>query len=89
MQGKCVGQDPELIVHEDIHDVLVEAIVAEVAKWPIGPGMSDGVRIGSLVHTTHREDVLKLLKAGLEHGGKVVTGGIKLKEKGHLWNPQL
>ena len=85
--GQMCWAGSRLIVHEDIHDVLVEAIVAEVAKWPIGPGMSDGVRIGSLVHTTHREDVLKLLKAGLEHGGKVVTGGNKIEGEGAFMEP--
>ena len=85
--GQMCWAGSRLIVHEDIHDVLVEAIVAEVAKWPIGPGMRDGVRIGSLVHTTHREDVLKLLKAGLEHGGKVVTGGNKIEGEGAFMEP--
>ena len=47
-----------LIVHEDIHDVLVEAIVAEVAKWPIDLGMTTD-EDGSLVHD-HREDVLSI-----------------------------
>ena len=85
--GQMCWAGSRLIVHEDIQDVLVEAIVAEVAKWPIGPGMSDGVRIGSLVHKTHREDVLKLLKAGLEHGGKVVTGGNKIEGEGAFMEP--
>ncbi len=85
--GQMCWAGSRLIVHEDIHDTLVEAIIAEVAKWPIGPGMSEGVRIGSLVHTTHREDVLNLLKTGLEHGGKVVTGGHKIDGEGAFMQP--
>ena len=85
--GQMCWAGSRLIVHEDIHDALVEAIIAEVAKWPIGPGMSEGVRIGSLVHTTHREDVLNLLKTGLEHGGKVVTGGHKIDGEGAFMQP--
>ena len=73
--GQMCWAGSRLIVHEDVHDELVEAVVAEVAKWPIGPGMSEGVRIGSLVHVDHRADVLSMLENGLKQGGTVVTGG--------------
>ena len=64
------------IVHEDVHDDLVEAIVAEIGKWPVGPGLSEGVRMGSLVHTSHRDEVLEKLNAGLAMGGKVVLAAL-------------
>ena len=37
-----------LLVHEDVHDDLVEAVCAEVAKWPVGPGMEEGFGWGVL-----------------------------------------
>jgi aldehyde dehydrogenase (NAD+) len=64
-----------LIVHEDVHDELVEAVVAEVSKWKVGPGMAEGVRIGSLVHQQHRDEVMEKLQAGLAMGGEIVCGG--------------
>jgi aldehyde dehydrogenase (NAD+) len=66
---------------------LVEAVVAEVAKWPIGPGMSEGVRIGSLVHVDHRADVLSMLENGLKQGGTVVTGGAAVEGDGAFMQP--
>ena len=43
--------------------------------WKVGPGMSEGVRIGSLVHQNHRTEVLEKLANGLAHGGRLVCGG--------------
>ncbi|RJU81950.1 MAG: aldehyde dehydrogenase [Candidatus Poseidoniales archaeon] len=73
--GQMCWAGSRLIVHEDVHDELVEAVVAEVSKWKVGPGMSEGVRIGSLVHENHRAEVMEKLQAGLAMGGEVVCGG--------------
>ena len=73
--GQMCWAGSRLLVHEDVHDQLVEAVVAEVAKWKVGPGLEEGVRIGSLVHETHRQEVLGKLSNGLAQGGNVVCGG--------------
>lgn len=80
--GQMCWAGSRLIVHEDVHDELVEAVCAEIAKWPVGPGMEEGVRMGSMVHTSHRDDVLAMLAKGLEHGGEVVCGGNALDRDG-------
>ena len=73
--GQMCWAGSRLIVHEDVADELVENIKAEVGKWAIGPGMSEGVRIGSLVSKSHRQSVLDLLQKGLSEGGELVLGG--------------
>ncbi|MGB0727345.1 MAG: aldehyde dehydrogenase family protein [Candidatus Poseidoniaceae archaeon] len=78
--GQMCWAGSRLIVHEDVHDDLVEAIVAEIGKWPVGPGLSEGVRMGSLVHTSHRDEVLEKLNAGLAMGGEVVLGGAAMTD---------
>ena len=80
--GQMCWAGSRLIVHEDVHDELVEAIVAEISKWPVGPGMEDGVRMGSMVHSTHRDDVLEMLNKGLSQGGTVVCGGSAIDREG-------
>ena len=80
--GQMCWAGSRLIVHEDIHDELVDAVVAEVGKWKVGPGMSEGVRIGSLVHESHRAEVLEKLEAGLAMGGTVVCGGKAIEGDG-------
>ena len=73
--GQMCWAGSRLIVHEDVHDELVAAVVAEVSKWKVGPGMAEGVRIGSLVHTNHRTEVLEKLAVGISQGGEIVCGG--------------
>ncbi|MDB2618550.1 aldehyde dehydrogenase family protein, partial [bacterium] len=80
--GQMCWAGSRLIVHEDVHDELVDAVVAEVGKWKVGPGMEEGVRIGSLVHQSHREEVMEKLAAGLAMGGTVVCGGNAIEGDG-------
>ena len=80
--GQMCWAGSRLIVHEDVHDELVDAVVAEVAKWKVGPGMEEGVRIGSLVHKNHRDEVIQKLHSGLKMGGTVVCGGNPLEGEG-------
>tara|TARA_B100000886_G_scaffold129258_1_gene87195 strand:+ start:3464 stop:4900 length:1437 start_codon:yes stop_codon:yes gene_type:complete len=80
--GQMCWAGSRLIVHEDIHDDFVEAVIAEVSKWKVGPGMSEGVRIGSLVHQNHRAEVLAKLADGLSHGGRLVCGGKAIDGQG-------
>ncbi len=80
--GQMCWAGSRLIVHEEIHDEFVDAVVAEVSKWKVGSGMEDGVRIGSLVHENHRSEVLQKLADGLTKGGRVVCGGSAVDGEG-------
>ena len=80
--GQMCWAGSRLIVHEDVHDELVEAICAEVSKWTVGEGMAEGVRIGSLVHKNHRAEVLDKLARGLAQGGELIIGGNAIEGKG-------
>jgi aldehyde dehydrogenase (NAD+) len=80
--GQMCWAGSRLLVHQDIHDELVKAVCDEVSKWPVGPGMEEGVRMGSLVHERHRAEVLEKLNAGLAQGGNLVLGGHALDRDG-------
>ena len=80
--GQMCWAGSRLLVHEDVHDELVEAVCAEVGKWKVGPGMEEGVRIGSLVHERHRAEVLEKLEAGLKQGGSLKLGGSAVEGDG-------
>jgi aldehyde dehydrogenase (NAD+) len=80
--GQMCWAGSRLLVHQDIHDELVKAVCDEVSKWPVGPGMEEGIRMGSLVHERHRAEVLEKLNAGLAQGGNLVLGGHALDREG-------
>ena len=73
--GQMCWAGSRLLVHGDVHDELVESVIAEVRTWPIGPGMEQGVRIGSMVSQGQRDEVLGMVEEGLAQGGKLVAGG--------------
>jgi len=80
--GQMCWAGSRLLVHEDVHDDLVKAVCDEISKWPVGPGMEEGVRMGSLVHVNHRAEVLEKLEKGLAEGGELVLGGKALDREG-------
>ena len=85
--GQMCWAGSRLLVHESIHDDLVQAVCDEISTWKVGPGMEEGVRMGSLVHTSHRDEVLEKLAKGLKEGGEVVLGGSAIEGVGCFMEP--
>jgi aldehyde dehydrogenase (NAD+) len=73
--GQMCWAGSRLLVHETIHQELIDAVTAEAQKWKIGPGMNEGVRIGSMVSPGQRASVEKLVQQGLDGGARLVLGG--------------
>jgi aldehyde dehydrogenase (NAD+) len=73
--GQMCWAGSRLLVHESVHDRLVEAVKAEAATWKLGPGTQEGVRIGSMVSQGQRKAVLGLVHKGVEQGAQVTMGG--------------
>lgn len=85
--GQMCWAGSRLLVHESVHDDLVQAVCDEISTWKVGPGMEEGVRMGSLVHTSHRDEVLEKLAKGLAEGGAVVLGGSAIEGAGCFMEP--
>ncbi len=63
-----------LLVHEDVHDVFVEKLVAAVAEFTLGDGMEEGVTMGPLIHAGAANQVRTLIDDALASGAERVTG---------------
>jgi len=85
--GQMCWAGSRLLVHESVHDALVEAVCNEISSWKVGPGMEEGVRMGSLVHPSHRDEVLAKLSQGLSEGGTLVLGGHAIDGDGSFMEP--
>lgn len=73
--GQMCWAGSRLLVHESVHDQLVEAVAAEAKGWKVGPGTEDGVRVGSMVSQGQRKSVLGMVQKGTDKGAKAVLGG--------------
>jgi acyl-CoA reductase-like NAD-dependent aldehyde dehydrogenase len=70
----CTGAG-RVLVHPDVHDALVERVVAKAGALVIGPGERDGVTMGPLVADTARAVVHAAVEAAIADGAEVACGG--------------
>lgn len=63
------------IVHESVHDELVERILAGLAHVRVGDPSDETTTMGPLISEAQRAKVEKLIRTGTEEGARIVTGG--------------
>ncbi|MHB8890775.1 MAG: aldehyde dehydrogenase [Candidatus Limnocylindrales bacterium] len=79
--GENCSAGSRLIVHRSVKDRLLEAVQAELAKWPVGDPLDPATRIGALITRAHMETVLGYVDIGRREGARVVTGGAPILEE--------
>jgi phenylacetaldehyde dehydrogenase len=85
--GQACAAGSRLYVHEDVFDYVVEGI-AEVAKGiKVGDGFDPTSEIGPVVSELQLERVSSYLKSGVDEGGRVLTGGVRVGERGYFVAP--
>ncbi|MBX0325317.1 aldehyde dehydrogenase family protein [Halomicroarcula sp. F13] len=87
--GQMCWAGSRLLVHEDIHDEVVERVVNRAEATPLGSGIDDDGRMGPAVSESHREEVLDYIQTGIDEGATVATGGgiPEDKEQGYFIEP--
>lgn len=73
--GQMCWAGSRLLVHEDIHDALVDQIVTRAENTPLGSGIDDDARMGPMVSQSQREEVLEYIDTGKQEGATLATGG--------------
>jgi aldehyde dehydrogenase (NAD+) len=73
--GQMCWAGSRLVVHEDVHDDVVEMVVEAAESIPLGDGIDDGGQMGPMVSETQREEVLEYIETGKEEGATIATGG--------------
>jgi len=78
-----------LIVHQSIHDVVLERLVALYRRVTIGEPWDDAVLMGPLISEQAVEAMMTALDAARQQGGEVVHGGNRLARPGFFVEPAL
>ena len=68
-----------LYAQDGIYDKFVRKLAARVSKMKVGNGFDEGVAIGPLIEDAAVKKVGKHVADAVKKGGKVLTGGEKLK----------
>lgn len=87
--GQMCWAGSRLLVHESIHDELVERVVERAEGTPLGSGIDDDGRMGPTVSESQQEEILDYIETGKSEGATVTTGGGVPEEKdaGHFVEP--
>ncbi len=64
-----------LLVQAGVHDEFSEKLAKRVEQMQIGNGTTPGVEVGPLINKAAIDKVDSLVKASVEQGAKVLTGG--------------
>ncbi len=76
MAGQGCVFPTRLLVHEAVHDEIVERAVATAAALPLGDPLDPATVVGPVVSEGHRDRILGMLdRARTEGSGDIVLGG--------------
>ena len=75
LSGQACTGTSRVIVHDAVHDALVERIAAKARALRVGPGLADGVDLGPQATERQQQSVLGYVARALEDGAHLVTGG--------------
>jgi aldehyde dehydrogenase (NAD+) len=76
MAGQGCALPTRLIVHESIHDEVVERLKAITAHYKVGDPFEEGVAVGPLISAAACDRVIGMLdRVRSEQSGKIVMGG--------------
>ncbi len=68
-----------IYAQDGVYDQFVKKLTARVAKMKVGNGFDEGVTIGPLIEDAALKKVAKHVADAVKKGGKVLTGGEKLR----------
>ena len=90
-QGQICESGTRVLVHESIHDQLVEKMVAGIRRIRIGDTMDMATGMGPLVSAAQRDTVEQYVALGHEQGAECVAGGRRPAgmAKGYYYEPTI
>jgi acyl-CoA reductase-like NAD-dependent aldehyde dehydrogenase len=75
LSGQACTGTSRVLVHDDVHDALLDRIGARVRALRVGPGSQPGVDLGPLATARQKESVLGHVRRALDDGARLIAGG--------------
>lgn len=88
--GQVCSAMARLIVHDDIYDDVLDAVVAMARDLSVGPGIEQvkfGNTMGAMISLRQRDRVAGICTQSSREGAKAVTGGRPLNRPGCFFEP--
>jgi alpha-ketoglutaric semialdehyde dehydrogenase len=91
--GQRCTATSRLIVHEAVHDTLVERLIERAKALRLGDGNTEGVDVGPLINAKAVDKVASYVAIGKQEGARVVLGGHRAlgdaHREGYFWEPTI
>ncbi len=85
-QGQKCSACSRLIVHQEVHDRLVDLVVALTKQIKVGPPVDRANFMGPVINRAAQDKILKYIDTGNQEG-MLLTGGHRLGNEGHFIEP--
>ena len=73
--GKNCVATSRCLVHESVHDDLVEKLVEKAERITLGPGSDPDTDMGPVISKRAREEILGYIDGAVDDGATLLTGG--------------
>ncbi|HEV7657851.1 MAG TPA: aldehyde dehydrogenase family protein [Mycobacteriales bacterium] len=85
--GQFCSAIKRVYVSREQQQELVEVLTEIAKRTRVGPGLNPGTELGPLVDAAGLARVDGLVRAAVDAGGRVITGGHPLNRPGHFYPP--
>jgi betaine-aldehyde dehydrogenase len=73
LNGQWCEAPGKILVHEALHDQLVDAVLARLSELTVGHCLDQGTDVGPLSHSAHRDHLVRRVDELVRRGGKALT----------------
>ena len=90
--GQVCSAMSRIIVHESLHDEVVERAASLAQSLDVGPGIDRrdvGKNMGAMVSIPQRDRAEGMCRDAVDQGARAVTGGHKLNREGSFLEPTI
>lgn len=90
-KGEVCAAGSRLFVQKSVHDELVEKLLARTSRLTPGDPLHPKTRMGALVSSSRRDEVLAYVDSGRAEGAHVICGGraVDVNGKGYFMEPTI
>ena len=85
--GQICTSPTRFYVEDRIHDVFLEAFVAQAAALRLGSGFDPATQMGPLANARRLAAIDGLVQRAARYGARIATGGARLGERGYFFRP--
>ena len=86
--GQECGSATRVLCEPEIHDALVERLVVHAEALDLGdPGQDRNVTMGPLISDAQVQRVASAVRAAVEEGARIATGGVRIDRAGWFYAP--